>query len=78
VSEGAGDEALAGAGGAGDEDLLALFDPVQVMTMLIGVDLHTPDQSVAMLDTATGELRERRLRNDGEAVEQFYVSRRGI
>jgi transposase len=44
------------------------------MTMLIGVDLHTRDQSVAMLDTATGELQEHRLRHDGEAVEQFYGS----
>ena len=29
---------------------------------LVGVDLHTREQSVAVLDTATGEVQELRLR----------------
>jgi len=39
---------------------------------LVGVDLHTRDESVAVLDTATGELRERRIRHEGEEIERFY------
>jgi transposase len=39
---------------------------------LIGVDLHTREQSVASLDTTTGERRELRIRHDGDDVEQFY------
>jgi transposase len=34
--------------------------------MLVGVDLHSREQSVAMLDTTTGELEERRLRHAGD------------
>src|SRR5260370_33606653 len=41
---------------------------------LVGVDLHTRDQSIAMVDTETGETRELRLRHEGEEVEQFYRS----
>jgi transposase len=43
------------------------------MTILVGVDLHTRDQSVAMLDTATGEVCEQRLCHYGDTVEQFYA-----
>jgi transposase len=41
---------------------------------LVGVDLHSREQSVAMLDTTTGEVEERRIRHDGDAVERFYAS----
>jgi transposase len=41
---------------------------------LVGVDLHTREQSVALLDTETGEARELRLRNEGSEVERFYDS----
>ena len=33
--------------------------------MLVGVDLRTRDQSIAMVDTETGETRELRLRHEG-------------
>jgi len=42
--------------------------------MLVGVDLHTRDQSVATLDTITGEVQQLRLRHDGNAVEDFYAA----
>jgi transposase len=42
--------------------------------MLVGVDLHTRDQSIAMVDAETGEIRELRLRHDGDEVERFYSS----
>jgi transposase len=41
---------------------------------LVGCDLHSRNQQVAVLDTETGEVQERRLDHDGDAVEQFYAS----
>jgi transposase len=38
------------------------------------VDLHSREQSVAMLDPTTGELEERRIRHDGDDVERFYAA----
>src|SRR3972149_2121480 len=40
----------------------------------VGCDLHARDQQVAVLDTATGELQERRLVHEVDPVEQFYRS----
>jgi len=39
---------------------------------LVGCDLHSRTQQVAVLDTTTGELREQELAHAGDAVEQFY------
>jgi transposase len=39
---------------------------------IIGVDLHTRQQSLAMLDTETGELVEKILEHEGEKVKEFY------
>ncbi len=44
------------------------------MATLIGVDLHTREQSVATLDTTTGERQDLRIRHDGDDVEQFYAA----
>src|SRR5213593_3153377 len=41
---------------------------------LVGCDLHARDQQVAVLDTATGEIQERRLTHEGSSVEQFYAA----
>jgi transposase len=41
---------------------------------LVGVDLHTREQSVAMLDTTTGEVGQLRIRHDGNDVERFYAA----
>jgi transposase len=41
---------------------------------IIGCDLHTRYQQVAALETTTGELVERRLEHEGEAVRQFYAA----
>ena len=40
----------------------------------VGCDLHTRMQQVAVLDTGTGEVSERRLPHDGLAVEEFYAA----
>ena len=39
---------------------------------IIGVDLHARQQTIAMLDTSTGELFEKTLEHDGEQVREFY------
>lgn len=39
---------------------------------IIGVDLHTRQQSIAMLDDQTGELVEKELQHEGDQVREFY------
>lgn len=40
---------------------------------IIGVDLHTRQQTIAMLDDQTGELVEKQLPHEGEQVREFYA-----
>src|SRR5438445_5534222 len=42
--------------------------------ILVGCDLHTRKQQVAILDTNTGEFLERELVHVGDGVEQFYAA----
>src|SRR5262249_58090814 len=39
---------------------------------LVGCDLHSRKQQIAVLDTTTGEVLEQELVHDGDAVERFY------
>src|SRR5512138_792296 len=39
---------------------------------LVGCDLHSRKQQVAVLDTTTGEVLEQELAHEGDAVERFY------
>jgi hypothetical protein len=39
---------------------------------IVGCDLHTRKQQVAVLQTDTGEMAEQELIHEGDAVEQFY------
>ena len=41
---------------------------------IIGVDLHARQQTMAMLDTDTGELVEKTLEHEGEKVREFYAA----
>jgi transposase len=41
---------------------------------LVGCDLHARQQSIAMLDRDTGEVVEKTLTHEGEAVREFYAS----
>jgi transposase len=43
---------------------------------IIGVDLHARQQTIAMLDTETGELTEKTLGHDGDEVRNFYSALR--
>ncbi len=45
--------------------------------MIIGCDLHTRYQQIAMLDTDTGELVERRLEHENGEAQAFYASLSG-
>ncbi len=44
---------------------------------IVGCDLHAKQQSIAMVDTDTGELIERTLSHDGNAVREFYAALEG-
>jgi hypothetical protein len=39
---------------------------------IIGVDLHTQQQTLAMLEDRTGELVEKELMHEGNQVREFY------
>jgi hypothetical protein len=43
---------------------------------IIGCDLHARQQTIAMLDTDTGELEEKTLGHEGETVREFYSAAR--
>ena len=39
---------------------------------IIGCDLHARQQTIAMLDSDTGELEEKTLEHQGDTVREFY------
>jgi hypothetical protein len=41
---------------------------------IVGCDLHARQQSIAMVDTETGEITEKQLKHEGNAVRDFYAS----
>jgi transposase len=41
---------------------------------ILGCDLHARQQSIAMLDTETGEFTEEVIRHEGNAVREFYAA----
>ena len=41
---------------------------------IIGVDLHTRQQTVAMLNVETGEIVEKTLRHEGDSVRKEFYS----
>jgi transposase len=41
---------------------------------IIGCDLHARQQTIAMLDTDTGEVVDRTFEHDGEKVREFYAA----
>ena len=40
--------------------------------LIIGCDFHTRFQQIAMLDTETGEVVEKRLEHENEEAKRFY------
>ena len=45
--------------------------------MIIGCDLHTRYQQIAMLDTSTGEMLESRLEHENGKARAFYAGLTG-
>jgi transposase len=50
----------------------SLLGSKEAETRIIGCDLHARQQSVAMLDTDTGEVIEKTLQHEGDEVRKFY------
>jgi hypothetical protein len=44
---------------------------------IIGVDLHTRQQTVAMLNVETREIVEKTLKHEGDSVREFYSTLAG-
>jgi transposase len=44
---------------------------------IVGCDLHARQQSIAMVDTETGELTKKRLMHERNGVRDFYASPEG-
>ena len=44
---------------------------------ILGCDLHAKQQTIAMVDTETGEFTEKTLRHEGNEVREFYAGLEG-
>ncbi len=44
---------------------------------IVGCDLHARQQTIAMVDTETGEFTEKTLSHEGNAVREFYAALEG-
>src|SRR5437762_10660667 len=44
---------------------------------ILGCDLHAKQQSIAMVDTETGEFTEKTLSHEGNEVREFYAGAEG-
>ncbi len=44
---------------------------------IVGCDLHARQQTIAMVDTETGEFTEKTLCHEGTAVREFYAALEG-
>ena len=51
---------------------LTVLGPKEAEMRTIGVDLHTRQRTIAMLDPETGALVEKTLKHEGERVREFY------
>ena len=49
-----------------------VLGPEEAEMRIIGCDLHGRQQTLAMLDTATGEVVNRVLTHEGDSVREFY------
>ena len=41
---------------------------------IVGCDLHAKQQTIAMVDTETGEFTEKTLAHEGSGVREFYAA----
>ena len=53
-----------------------VLGPKEAETRIIGCDFHTRQQTLAMLETETGEVVRMTLLHEGDNVREFYHSER--
>jgi hypothetical protein len=53
---------------------LTALGPKEAEVRIIGCDLHARQQTIAMLDTDTGEMVEKTLEHESEKVREFYAA----
>ena len=51
---------------------LTVLGPKEAEMRIIGCDLHARQQTLAMLDTTTGEVVTMTLKHEGNNVREFY------
>ncbi len=51
---------------------LTVLGPKEAEMRIIGCDFHTRQQTVAMLDTTTGEVVKMTVTHEGNNVREFY------
>jgi len=51
---------------------LTVLGPKEAEMRIIGCDLHARQQTLAMLDTTTGEVVKITLEHEGDSVREFY------
>jgi hypothetical protein len=51
---------------------LQVLGPKEAELRIVGCDLHARQQTVAMLDSTTGELVKMTLKHEGDQVREFY------
>src|ERR1700756_1917143 len=56
---------------------LTVLGSKEAEVKIIGCDLHARQQTIAMLDSDTGELEEKTLEHQGETVRKFYSALSG-
>ena len=44
---------------------------------IVGCDLHARQQTIALVDTGTGEFSEKTLPHEGSGVREFYAAVQG-
>ena len=44
---------------------------------IVGCDLHARQQTIAMVDTETGEFTEKTIPHEGTALREFYAALEG-
>jgi hypothetical protein len=44
---------------------------------IVGCDLHARQQTIAMVDTETGEFTEKTLLHEGNVIREFYAALEG-
>jgi hypothetical protein len=56
---------------------ITMLGPKEAEMQIIGCDLYARQQTLAILDTGTGEVRTRTVAHEGSEVQEFYATLAG-